>query len=217
MPCIDVVAPVRGFPREVGGKEEGVEGEADGVVHEARGGEGAVATFVGDYPEAGPDETLDETPDSEERVAEEGVWRLGCEGVDLGVCVDEEDGVGEVAEEVEEGPEVGGLEAVCWDGVAEFLNAYLAVDGLEYGQLVTVRRWFNSLLLPQSHLDELPRRYQIQIGQLLQRKASWLQVSNTLTGMVLGCDRSFCVVQDTSCDHTMIAEGCNRVAEKQEA
>ncbi len=51
-----------------------------------------------------------------------------------------------------------------WDCVMEFLDAYLIIDGLEYGQSVPLRKRFYLLLLRQSHLAELLRRYGIHIG-----------------------------------------------------
>lgn len=70
------------------GEEEGVKSEADGVVDGARGGEGAVAAFVGEDSEVNLYKPLDESMSHKERIAETRKGSLAGEIRNFGVQVE---------------------------------------------------------------------------------------------------------------------------------
>jgi hypothetical protein len=55
---VDMMATMTRLPAEVGGEQERVKDETNSVVQDGRLGEAAVASIVGDDPEAGPHDTL---------------------------------------------------------------------------------------------------------------------------------------------------------------
>ena len=65
-----VVFAVRDLPGEVGDEEGGVEDPAGCVVEDFGGGEGLVAAFVGNDPEAGGEEALEEAVERPKEEAE---------------------------------------------------------------------------------------------------------------------------------------------------
>lgn len=128
-----VVLAVGDLPAEVGDEERRVQDPAGHIVDEGGVGEGAVAALVGNDPQTGAEETLEDRVQGPEAGAD------GLGGDVLGgdeVVVDGEGGGQEddVAEDVEVALEGGALEAVLGDGIVDVLNG--EVGGSE---LVAVR------------------------------------------------------------------------------
>lgn len=116
-----VVLSVRDLPAEVGDEQGRVEDPAGDVVDEAGVGEGAVAALVGNDPEAGGEETLEDGVEGPETSPG------GSGGDVLGghkVVPDGEGGAEEdhVAEDVAVAPDGGALEAVLGDGIVDVLD-----------------------------------------------------------------------------------------------
>nr|POF17551.1 hypothetical protein CFP56_12965 [Quercus suber] len=119
-----VVLAVADLPAEVGDEQGGVEDPADGVVEGLAGGEGLVAALVGEHPEAGTDQALQDGVQgpAEGAEGERGHVGGGAEGVE------EVEGGGQaedVAEHVAHASQAGPLEAVFGDGIADVLDGVL--------------------------------------------------------------------------------------------
>lgn len=116
-----VVLSVRDLPAEVGDEQGRVEDPAGDVVDEARVGEGAVATLVGNDPETGSEETLEDGVDGPETSTGRSGGDVlgGHKVVPDGECGGEED---HIAEDVAVASEGGALEAVLGDGIVDVLD-----------------------------------------------------------------------------------------------
>lgn len=129
-----VVAVVRVLPREVGHQEERVEEPSDDVVELAVSREGTVAALVAQDPDTSAHEALNKAVDHPGGDAQP----LVRDGGNVGQGSPDEGGHhGKVAEDIVEGGEERGLEAVGGDGI---------LDGLDIGELRLL------LLRLQSHL-----------------------------------------------------------------
>lgn len=127
-----VVLAVGDLPGEVGNEQRRVEDPAGDVVDETRVGKGAVSAFMGNDPEAGAEETLEEGVDSPEGTADVDIGNMlgGVEIVEDGKGGGEVD---DVAEDIQVALEGGALEAVLRDGVANVLDGVVG-----RGELVAV-------------------------------------------------------------------------------
>lgn len=128
-----VVLGVGVLPAEVGDEQGGVEDPAGEVVDEVGLGEGAVAALVGDDPEAGAEEALEDGVDGPETGAERG----GGDVLRGDEVVEEVEGGGEaghVSEDVGVALQGGALEAVLGDGIADVLDGEVGD-----GEVVAVR------------------------------------------------------------------------------
>lgn len=128
-----VVLGVAELPAEVGDEEGRVQDPADNVVEALRGREGTVAALVGKDPETGAEEALEEGV----RAPEDDADGLGGDELGRDIVVPEVKGGGEedhVAEDIAHAADVGPLEAVLGDGIADVLDG--VVGHLE---LVAVR------------------------------------------------------------------------------
>lgn len=118
--CLVVLA-VGDLPAEIGDQERGVEDPASHVVDEAGVGKGTVATLVGNDPEAGAKEALEDGVDGPEGASGEGAWDvLGGHKV-----VEDGEGGGEVdhvAGNVGVALESRALKAVLGDGITDVLD-----------------------------------------------------------------------------------------------
>ena len=116
-----MVLSVRDLPREVGDKQGGMANPANGVVQSLGGGEGLVTALVGQDPDTGTKETLDD-----------GVQTPQCnpsrrERQSLGghkVVEEVEDGCKHhhIPGHIRQTPDGGTLEAVGWDGIPNLLD-----------------------------------------------------------------------------------------------
>lgn len=125
-----VVLAVGDLPGEVGDEEGGVADEARGVVQDLGGREGLVAALVGQNPETGAKEALDdgvETPEGRARRGPGDV--LGSDEV-VGEGKGEAE-TGDIPEDVGEAAQARALEAVLGDGIADVVDR-------EVGQLELV-------------------------------------------------------------------------------
>ena len=116
-----VVLAVGDLPAEVGDQESRVDQPAGAVADQLGGGEGAMATLVGNDPETGAKETLDEGVHGPESSAG------GERGDVLGrhVCVEDVEGGGEagnISQDVSPASEGGALEAVLGNGIVDVLD-----------------------------------------------------------------------------------------------
>lgn len=116
---VAVVTVVAVLPGEVGDHEEAVQEPADNVVELGVLGEGTVAALVSQDPDAGADEALEEAVG---HPGGEAIPRVGDSG-DVGQgCPDEGGDHGEVTEDIVEGGDERGLEAVLGNGIANGLD-----------------------------------------------------------------------------------------------
>jgi hypothetical protein len=116
-----VVLAVGDLPAEVGHEEGRVEEPAGGVVDDARGREGLVTALMGDDPEAGAEEALEDAV----QTPEDGPRRLGGDVLGGHEVVGEVEGggkAGHVPEDVGPATDGGPLEAVLGDGIADVLD-----------------------------------------------------------------------------------------------
>lgn len=110
-----MVLAVRDLPGEVGDEERGVAYPADGIVDDFGGREGLVSAFVGEDPQAGAEEALDDGVDGPEGGAGGG----GGDGGGRHVGVEEVEGRGEAGDVAGDVGETQGgvaLEALLGDG-----------------------------------------------------------------------------------------------------
>lgn len=118
----------RELPGEVGDTQAGVQSPANEVVEARVDGEGAVATLVGEDPDAGADETLSPAVDHPGGKSSVGVLN----GRDVGHSeVDEGSSQRQVASDVAQRASGGGLEAVLGDSIANGLNIGELGDSLD--------------------------------------------------------------------------------------
>lgn len=116
-----VMLSVRDLPAEVGDEQGRVEDPAGDVVDEARVGEGAVAALVGNDPETGSEETLEDGVDGPETSTGGG----GRDVLGGHKVVPDGEGGGEedhVAEDVAVASKGGALEAVLGNGIVDVLD-----------------------------------------------------------------------------------------------
>lgn len=116
-----VVLAVGDLPREVRDQQKGVADPADGVVQDLGGGEGLVTALVGQDPDTGADETLDDGIQGPQNNAS------GHEGNSLrgDIVVEKvEDGGqdGHIAEDIVQAGHGGAVEAVSWNGITNLLD-----------------------------------------------------------------------------------------------
>lgn len=116
-----VVLAVGDLPREVGDEQKGVADPANSVVQDLGGREGLVTALVGQDPNAGTDETLDDGVHGPQDHAS----RHGGDGLRGDIVVEEvEDGGqdSQVAEDIVQAGDGGAVEAVGGDGIADLLD-----------------------------------------------------------------------------------------------
>lgn len=128
-----VVAVVRVLPREVGDEEERVEEPSDDIVELSVSRESTVTALVAQDPDTSAHEALDKAVDHPGGDAQP----LVRDGGNVGQGSPDEGGHhGKVAEDIVEGGEERGLEAVGGDGI---------LDGLDVGELRLLLRFESNL------------------------------------------------------------------------
>lgn len=147
-----VVLSVGDLPGEVRHEQERVADPANGVVQHLGGGESLVTTLVGQDPDTGTDETLDDSVQSPQSHAS------GHEGDGLGgdIVVEEVEDAsqnGKVPEDIVQTGDGRAVEAVCGDGITDLL------DG-EIGNLELIAQGIDQLgrLRLRSHGGQGSRR-----------------------------------------------------------